>query len=77
MYIMNETQVEHWNAIKGLFKYIKGTVEHGLKYNRRFDTVNIIGYINYDFDKNTELICFITAYVFTVCGNCFSWRYKL
>jgi len=37
----------HWNATKGVFRYLKGTIDYGIKYTDSFD-VELTGYSDSD-----------------------------
>uniref|UniRef100_A0A2N9J6C2 CCHC-type domain-containing protein n=1 Tax=Fagus sylvatica TaxID=28930 RepID=A0A2N9J6C2_FAGSY len=40
---------EHWNAVKWIFRYLKGTVEHGILFSRQPGTNSVVGYVDADY----------------------------
>ena len=74
---MMKPKMKHWKALKGLLRYIKGTVDVGLEFGRFTDCVNIIGYSDADFAKDPEFRRSTTSYILTVCGCCVSWKSRL
>uniref|UniRef100_A0A2N9EZR3 CCHC-type domain-containing protein n=1 Tax=Fagus sylvatica TaxID=28930 RepID=A0A2N9EZR3_FAGSY len=40
---------EHWNAVKWIFKYLKGTAEHGILFSRQPGTNSVVGYVDADY----------------------------
>ena len=70
---MSFPSMEHWQAVKWLLKYMKGSQNKGLVYGKiEPDQVDIKGYCdaNYaiDLDKRRSL----TRYAFTIGGNLIS-----
>ena len=67
----------HWEALKYLFRYINGSVNIGLCYKRRYDNLDLVGYVDSDFASYKNSRKSITAYFFTLGGNCISWKSQL
>uniref|UniRef100_A0A2N9FLA5 CCHC-type domain-containing protein n=1 Tax=Fagus sylvatica TaxID=28930 RepID=A0A2N9FLA5_FAGSY len=40
---------EHWNAVKWIFRYLKGTAEHGILFSRQPRTNSVVGYVDADY----------------------------
>ncbi|XP_031257797.1 secreted RxLR effector protein 161-like [Pistacia vera] len=68
---------EHWNALKWLMRYINGTVQIGLIFCKRYASLDLVGYVDADFAGDQDSRKFITAYYFTLGGNCVSWKAQL
>jgi len=66
---------EHWNTIKRILRYIKGTSDAALCYEGSEFTVR--GYVDSDFASNLEKRKSITGYVFIITGGAVSWVSKL
>ena len=66
---------EHWNTIKRILRYIKGTSDAALCYEGSEFTIR--GYVNSDFAGNLEKRKSITGYVFIIAGGAVSWVSKL
>uniref|UniRef100_A0A2N9FEH3 CCHC-type domain-containing protein n=1 Tax=Fagus sylvatica TaxID=28930 RepID=A0A2N9FEH3_FAGSY len=40
---------EHWNAVKWIFRYLKGTAEYGILFSRQPGTNSVVGYVDADY----------------------------
>ena len=66
---------EHWSAVKWVFRYLRGTSDYCITYNRSSEFVcrhvdsNFAG----DLDKRRST----SGYVFTLAGGAISWMSKL
>nr|GEU39688.1 retrovirus-related Pol polyprotein from transposon TNT 1-94 [Tanacetum cinerariifolium] len=66
---------EHWEAVKRIFRYIKGTSDVALCFG---DTDLIVTrYVNYDYAGDLDGSKSTTGYVFTLSGGTVSWVSKL
>ena len=74
---MSNLGKEHWEALKWLLKYIKGTLTEGLIYHSSKEGVKLIGFMDSDYAGDRDKRRSTTAYIFTVCGNCVSWKSQL
>ena len=63
---------KHWQAVKHLLRYLKGTAHHGLKYEKSKSNL-IIGYCDADWGANSEGRKSISGFVFTANGAAISW----
>ena len=61
----------HWNGIKHVFRYLRGTTNFGLFYSRG-SKQEITGYAGYLSDPHK--VRSQTGYVFTCGGTAISWR---
>ena len=66
---------EHWNAVKKILMYIRGTSNAGLCYGGS-DFI-IRGYVDSDFAGDLDKRKSTTGYVFTLAGGAISWVSKL
>ncbi|KAK9141659.1 hypothetical protein Syun_011059 [Stephania yunnanensis] len=63
----------HWNGVKNIFRYLRGTSDMGLFYSR-WIKLNLQGYADAGFLSDPHKACSQTGYVFT-CGNTtVSWK---
>ncbi|GJU79647.1 hypothetical protein Tco_1282012 [Tanacetum coccineum] len=58
---------EHWNAVKSIFRYLKGTSDVGLIYGGKREYL-VAGYSNSDYAADLDAKRSLTSYVFTI-GN--------
>ncbi|PON80582.1 hypothetical protein PanWU01x14_001380, partial [Parasponia andersonii] len=66
---------EHWNAVKRILRYIKGTSDAALCYGRPEFTVR--GYVDSDFAGDLDKRKSTIGYVFTLAKRAVSWVSKL
>ncbi|KMQ86178.1 integrase core domain protein [Lasius niger] len=47
---------QHWNAVKRIIKYIKGTIDYGIKFKRTESNLSLVAFSDADFagDKQTR-----------------------
>lgn len=63
----------HWDAVKWLMRYIRGTTELKLTF-KQDDQFEVKGYCDSDYASDLDRRRSITGYVFQVGGNTVSWR---
>ncbi|KAE8697637.1 putative tRNA ligase [Hibiscus syriacus] len=66
---------EHWNTVKRILRYIKGTSNVALCYRRSNLLIN--GYVDSDYAGDLDKSKSTTGYVFKVAGGAVSWVSKL
>ena len=68
----------HWEALKWLLRYIKGSVNLCLVFGKQEISSNkLVGYIDANFVGNIDIRKFLTGYVFTLFGTAISWKSML
>ena len=68
----------HWEAVKWILKYLKGTADVGLVYGRdQGKHVDVKGFVDADYAKDPDKGRSITGYVFMVHGCVVSWKATL
>ena len=60
---------EPWNAVKWIFRYLKGTTEHGILFSRQPRTNSVVGYVDADYAGEVDDRRSTTGYVFTLSGG--------
>jgi hypothetical protein len=72
---MNNPGKEHWQTVKWILGYLRGTTTHALC----FEGSNIVlqGYVDSNMTGNKDIRRSTTRYVFTVGGTELSWILKL
>jgi hypothetical protein len=65
----------HWNVVKGVLRYLKGTIDYGIKYTDSFD-VEMTGYSDLDWVGNPDDQRSTTGYSFGIGSGIVSWRSK-
>ncbi|KAJ4702231.1 Retrovirus-related Pol polyprotein from transposon TNT 1-94 [Melia azedarach] len=73
---MGEPSKEHWQAVKRIFRYLKGTFDVGLIYGG--DTQCLVtGFSNSDYAEDVDNRRSMTGYVFTLGSSVVSWKATL
>ncbi|GJR70550.1 retrotransposon protein, putative, ty1-copia subclass [Tanacetum coccineum] len=68
----------HWEAVKWILKYLRGTVNVGLVYGtHRGNHVDVTGFVDSDYAKDPDKGRSITGYAFLVQGCVVSWKATL
>jgi hypothetical protein len=65
----------HWNVAKGVLRYLKGTIDYGIKYTDSFD-VEMTGYSDSDWASNLDDRRSTTGYAFGIGSKIVSWSSK-
>ena len=68
----------HWQEVKWILRYLKGTSHVGLVYDKSINICEeIVSYVNSDYVEDLDKIRSLTGYVFTLCGSVISWKTTL
>jgi hypothetical protein len=65
----------HWNAAKVVLRYLKGTLDYGIKYTDASD-VELTGYSDSDWAGNLDDRRSTTGYAFSIGSGVVSWSSK-
>jgi ribonuclease HI len=72
-YMAKPTTV-HWQAAKGVLRYLAGTADFGITFGSTTD--GLIGYCDADYAGDTDTRRSTTGYVFLMAGGAVSWSSK-
>ena len=64
----------HWNGIKHIFRYLKGTKDLRLFYTNSNKSLGLIGYADAGYLSDPHKGRSQTGYIFTYNGTAISWR---
>ena len=68
----------HWQAVKWILRYLRGTSNVGLIFDRNHNTSNsIVGYVDSDYAGDLDKRRSLTGYIFTLSGSAISWKATL
>lgn len=67
---------QHWTALKRVVRYLKGTKQMGLDFNRSEGANCLIGFADADWATDTEDRKSVSGFLFQVYGNTVSWSSK-
>ncbi|KAL7001863.1 hypothetical protein U1Q18_052394 [Sarracenia purpurea var. burkii] len=65
---------EHWKAVKWIFRYLRGTTDHGILFARQQGQISVVGYVDADYAGGVDDRRSTTGYVFTLAGGPICWR---
>ena len=68
---MTKPKTTHWNAAKGVLRYLKGTSDSGIVF--RGSETSLIGYCDADYAGDIDTRRSTTGYVFKMNGGAVSW----
>ena len=75
---MHNPGKEHWNAVKWILRYLKGTSNYGLMFDKsKVKTNDVIGFVDSDYAGDLDRRRSISGYLFTLCGSAVSWKASL
>lgn len=74
---MSNPGMTHWEALKWLLRYLKGSVDIGINFSKCVDGVKLVGYVDSNYANDRDKRKSTTSYVFTLCGSCISWKSQL
>jgi len=75
---MSNPGKEHWQAVKRVFRYLKGTTHIGLVFdNNKVSHNNIIGYVDSDYVGDLDKQRSLSGYIFTLCNSAINWKASL
>jgi len=60
---------QHWNAVKWIFKYLKGTIDYGIMFSKQQGNPSVVGYINVYYTGDLDDMRSTTSYEFTLAGE--------
>ena len=73
---MSNPGKKHWEAVKHILRYLKGTLDAQLTFGSTTST-DVEGYTDSDYAGNADNRKSTSGYIFTYGGGAISWRSKL
>ncbi|KAE8672700.1 putative ribonuclease H protein [Hibiscus syriacus] len=71
---MSKPGKQYWEAVKWIFRYLKGTVGHGMVFGSQRDNPLVVGYVDSDYAGDLDNRRSTTGYVFTLGGGPICWK---
>ena len=66
--------IQHWNAVKRVFRYLAGTVDLGIRFQTRAEEPFLFGYSDADFAGDIDERKSTSGYLFIFGGGPISWK---
>ena len=74
---MSDPTNSHWQAVKHIMRYLRGTSTHGIHYNGKVkDALKLLGYVDADWASDINTRRSTTGWTFLLCGGPVSWGSK-
>ncbi|GJT74849.1 hypothetical protein Tco_1041574 [Tanacetum coccineum] len=68
----------HWEAVKCILRYLKGTSNIGLSFEKRRASPNrVVGYVDFNYAGDLDARKSLSSYIFSHCGSAISWYSSL
>ncbi|PRQ16639.1 putative RNA-directed DNA polymerase [Rosa chinensis] len=67
----------HWEAVKWILRYLKGTRQLGIMFERKQEVACVAGFVDADYAGDLDKRRSTTGYVFTCGGGPVSWKSTL
>jgi len=68
---MAKPDKEHWQAVKWVLRYLRGTRDHCIVFNG--SEGSICGYVDADYASDLDKRSYTTSYVFTLSSGAIIW----
>ena len=65
---MSNPSKDHWTAVKRILRYLKGTLNYGLRFSDSEDN-RVVGFADADLAGDVDSRCSTSSYVFKI-GSC-------
>ncbi|RVW39056.1 Retrovirus-related Pol polyprotein from transposon TNT 1-94 [Vitis vinifera] len=59
----------HWDAVKWIFRYLRGTTDYGIMFNKQQSDPSVRRYVDVDYAGDLDDLRSTTGYVFTLWGT--------
>ena len=73
---MSKPSKEHWQGVKRILRYIKGTINYGLIFKAEDNKGILAGYSDADWAGDIDTRRSTSGYIFQICGSTVSWCSK-
>ncbi|GKG31313.1 hypothetical protein Tco_0423801 [Tanacetum coccineum] len=68
----------HWEAVKCILRYLKGTSNIRLSFEKSRASPNgVVGYVDSDYAGDLDARKSLSSYIFSHCGSAISWYSSL
>ena len=64
----------HWDAVKWIFRYLRGTTNYGLMFSRHQSVPSFVGYVDADYTRDLDDRRSTTGYMFTLSRGPICWK---
>ena len=68
---------QHWEAVKWIFRYMRGTIGYGIIFGSQQGDPSVVGYVDSDYAGDMGDRRSTTRYVFTIAGGPICWKFTV
>lgn len=72
-FLSNQGRV-HWEVLKWILRYLRGTIDLSIMFNRPSSDTSIVGHVNADYARDLDTRRSTISYVYTLCGGLICWK---
>jgi hypothetical protein len=69
---MSKPSKEHWMGVKRILRYLKGTINYGIKYSSDKEDKDLVGFSDSDWAGDVDTRISTSGYVFQICNGAIS-----
>ena len=73
---MHSPGKSHWEVVKWILRYLKGTTDVGLVFERGRGLGELVGYVDSDYTEDLDKRRSLTSYLFTLDSCVISWKLR-
>jgi len=72
---MHNSDRDHWEATKWLLRYVKGSIDRRLVFDRNKAAIwDVAGFVDSNYAGDLDRRRSILGYIFTMCAGAISWK---
>jgi hypothetical protein len=71
---MSKLEKHHWEIVKWIFRYLKGTTGHAIMFSIEKGDPSVVGYVDLDYAGDMDDRRSTTCYLFTLPGVPICWK---
>ena len=71
---MSKPGKQHWEAIKWIMRYLRGTSDRGIMFSREQSVPSGVGFVDSDYAGDLDDLRSTTGYVFKLAGGPIYWK---
>ena len=67
--LLSNSGRSHWDAVKWIFRYLRGTKDYDIMFSRQESVPSVVGYIDADYARDLDDKRSTIGYMFTLGGE--------
>ena len=68
---------KHWDAVKWIFRYLRGTIDYDIMFSRQQSDHSIVRYVDAGYTRDLDYWRSTTGYMFTLGGGPICWKFMV